>query len=269
MKKALLILFFLQLSNILFSQTISRSVISAGGGSYNGADFSVNYTIGETMTNTLSGSETTLTQGFQQPDDLWMRYVLNMRAFLEGFYVGGETMAPSLFNLGISNDPTATDSIQVDLWSTNHLSNSIPDFSSNALLHTNGQAEVVFPDVYIGNNYFLSVKHRNGIETWSSSPIVVTDGSAYNFTTGMNKAYDNGINNPMKNIENGVYAIYSGDVNQDGALDIFDMSNTENDAFNFQFGYNATDCNGDGATDALDMQLIENNAMLQIYFARP
>jgi len=56
---------------------------------------------------------------------------------------------------------------------------------------------------------------------------------------------------------------------QDPTIDINDMSATENDAFDFAFGYNATDCNGDGASDALDMQIIENNAILQIYTARP
>mgnify|MGYP003349968405 CR=1 FL=1 len=72
----------------------------------------------------------------------------------------------------------------------------------------------------------------------------------------------------MKNI-GGVYVVYSGDVNQDGTIDINDMSDVENDAFYFAFGYNITDCTGDGATDALDMQLIENNASLQLYLATP
>jgi hypothetical protein len=73
----------------------------------------------------------------------------------------------------------------------------------------------------------------------------------------------------MKNMGNGVYALYGGDVNQDGTVDGFDLQATENDASEFAFGYNATDCTGDGASDGFDMQLIENNSALFLFMARP
>jgi hypothetical protein len=91
----------------------------------------------------------------------------------------------------------------------------------------------------------------------------------YDFTTGYNKAYNDGINNPMRNMGGGVYAIYSGDINQDGGVDISDMQLTENDVSNFAFGYNASDCQGDGGTDISDMQIIENNGGFFIFYARP
>jgi hypothetical protein len=68
---------------------------------------------------------------------------------------------------------------------------------------------------------------------------------------------------------NGVYALYSGDVNQDGGIDISDMQITENDASQFVFGYYNSDCTGDASSDISDMQIIENNAGLFIFYARP
>jgi hypothetical protein len=118
-------------------------------------------------------------------------------------------------------------------------------------------------------SYYIAIKHRNSVETWSSIPIQIGESATYDFTNSLSQAYDDDNNPPMKNMGNGVYAIYGGDVNQDGAVDGFDMQPTENDASNFAFGYNATDCNGDGSTDGFDMQIIENNSSLFIYYARP
>jgi hypothetical protein len=63
--------------------------------------------------------------------------------------------------------------------------------------------------------------------------------------------------------------IYSGDLNQDGAVDIFDIQVAENAASNFEFGYNVSDCNGDGSSDIFDMQIVENNATLFVFYSRP
>ncbi len=60
----------------------------------------------------------------------------------------------------------------------------------------------------------------------------------------------------------GYYAIYGGDVNQDGSADSGDMTPVDNDAANFESGYLPTDVNGDGSIDSGDMTLIDNNASL-------
>jgi hypothetical protein len=96
-----------------------------------------------------------------------------------------------------------------------------------------------------------------------------TDSINYDFSNGQVKAFTDGINPPMKFMEAGKYAIYGGDVNHDGTVDVLDLQQTENDAFNFYFGYYDTDCTGDGASDALDLQNIENNTTKMIFFARP
>ncbi len=196
---------------------------------------------------------------------------LNVKAFLEGFYIGNSTMTASLHDLNLSNDATATDSLTVNLWSPDSVSNinANPSFSLKGILHTNGTMGVYLPKSTIGSIYYIALKHRNSIETWSATPIKISESNYYNFTDSASKAYGDGINAPMKDMGNGEYALYSGNTDQDRTIDINDMSNTENDAFNFAYGYNNTDSNGDGASDALDMQIIENNATLQIYTARP
>jgi hypothetical protein len=104
----------------------------------------------------------------------------------------------------------------------------------------------------------------------STSPINFGTASVVcDFTSSLSQAYGDGTNPPLKSMGNGVYAIYGGDVNQDGTVDGSDMGLTENDVSAFAFGYNVTDCTGDGASDGSDMTLIENNTSLFLFMARP
>jgi hypothetical protein len=82
-------------------------------------------------------------------------------------------------------------------------------------------------------------------------------------------AYGDGVNPAMREVSGGKYALYSGDINQDGTIDIFDLQIAENDASNFTFGYNSSDVNGEGNTDIFDLQLIEVNSGLYPFVARP
>lgn len=106
-------------------------------------------------------------------------------------------------------------------------------------------------------NYYISVRHRNSIETWSKLPQAIAAGavSNYDFTTAINKAYgDNMI------LQNGKYCIFSGDINQDGSIDGVDIGLVDNDAFNFISGYVVSDVNGDNTVDASDLTITDNNA---------
>jgi hypothetical protein len=82
-------------------------------------------------------------------------------------------------------------------------------------------------------------------------------------------AYWDGINLPMAEVEPGVYAIYSGDINQDGTVDGLDMNTVEIDGGNLLFGYLTSDVTGDGAPDGLDMNIVEINSALLLFIARP
>ncbi len=89
----------------------------------------------------------------------------------------------------------------------------------------------------------------------------------YDFTAAANKAYGNNQiqvdNSPFK------FAIYSGDVNQDGNVDAVDVSLADNDVFNFVTGYVNTDVTGNNIVDAADLGIIDNNAFNFVSKARP
>jgi hypothetical protein len=62
-----LIFFSVQFCVGLNAQQLTPTVISAGGGSYQSTEFSIDYTIGETFITTLTGNGFVVTQGFHQP----------------------------------------------------------------------------------------------------------------------------------------------------------------------------------------------------------
>jgi hypothetical protein len=194
---------------------------------------------------------------------------LNVTAFLEGFYTGSGTMTANLFNLGISTDDTETDSVQVNLWSAANLASATPDYSVTAVLHTDGTLTAVFPGATLNNSYYVALRHRNSIETWSAEPVTIASTGSYDFSTSLSSAYTDGFNDAMKSVSGGKYAMYGGDVNQDGTVDVLDAQITDNGAANLLFGYDASDCNGDGSTDVLDLQLIDNNSTLLLFYSRP
>ena len=62
-------------------------------------------------------------------------------------------------------------------------------------------------------------------------------------------------------VEPGVFAIFSGDINQDGFVDPFDNSILQADILNFAFGYVDADLNGDGYVDPYDQQIYQKNSL--------
>ena len=192
---------------------------------------------------------------------------LNLKVFIEGHYQGVNAMQPYLFNLELSDSANHCDSVEVCLWRVDHLNNATPDFCTKTILKTNGKAHTLLPNDLMGE-YYISVKHKNSIEIWSAEPISIPTTNLYDFTIFSN-TFNNGLNSPQKLMPDGNYAMYSGDVNQDGIIDIFDVQNLENAVILFEFGYLVNDCNADGLEDVFDMQIIENNLGLFLYYARP
>ena len=106
-------------------------------------------------------------------------------------------------------------------------------------------------------SYFVEINGRNTIETWSKIPLTVSTGVtySYDFTSSSDKAFgDNLI------LKGGKYCIYSGDVNQEGSVDLTDLLQIYNDASNFTSGYQDTDVNGDRITDLTDLIITYNNS---------
>ena len=106
------------------------------------------------------------------------------------------------------------------------------------------------------NSYYIVVKHRNSIETWSSSPEYFEESISYDFTASASQAFGNN-----QTLSEGKYCIYSGDENQDGAVDVSDGIDIFNDANLFASGYVKTDVDGDNFVDASDMIVTYNNSL--------
>ncbi|MCB0728437.1 MAG: aryl-sulfate sulfotransferase, partial [Ignavibacteriae bacterium] len=107
--------------------------------------------------------------------------------------------------------------------------------------------------------YYVSTKHRNGLETWSKAggEAFVSGGVyQYDFTSAAANSY--GSNAVLKGSK---YCFYSGDVNQDGNINVSDVLLISNDAANNITGYVNTDVNGDNVTDLSDILITYNNAI--------
>ena len=130
---------------------------------------------------------------------------------------------------------------------------------------------ISFNSPYLDNNvpYYLEVKHRNTIETWSKVPVpfIPSLGLVYDFSTDQAKAFSNNLIQ-VDNSPN-VFAFYNGDVNHDGTIDASDLSGVENDVANSISGYVVTDLNGDDFVDASDLSVVENNVSLGVSVITP
>lgn len=194
---------------------------------------------------------------------------LNVKLFLQGFYTGASAMATPLYDLGMNGNVNASDSIYVDLWSPSGLNNLSPNYTQKAMILKNGTASASFPGTINGQRFYIAIRHRNHLETWSADSVLITTVTNYDFTNALNKAYSDGFNPPMITLGSGIFGFYGGDVNQDGTIDGSDLGMVENGAAVFEFGYNNGDISGDGATDGADLSLIENNSTLFLFYARP
>ncbi len=104
--------------------------------------------------------------------------------------------------------------------------------------------------------YYLAIRQRNSIETWSKfAQPWAPNPLSYDFTSSASQAFGNNMV-----LKGGKYTLFSGDVNQDGAVTAPDISLVDNDAFLFATGYIPTDVNGDNATNAIDLGITDNNA---------
>ncbi|MBK7160159.1 MAG: hypothetical protein IPH77_16905, partial [Ignavibacteria bacterium] len=169
--------------------------------------------------------------------------ILNLNIFIEGFYIP-------------SADSTRKDTVKVFLRDT--IAPFITIDSSKGLFNTNGSATINFANAQNSRKYYLQIKHRNSIETWSKTGgVIFTSSNAnYNFTDNSSQAYGNN----MKQIDNSPlrFAFYSGDINQDGSIDASDLSAVDNGASGSVSGYVAADVNGDNFVDAADQSIVDN-----------
>jgi len=106
-------------------------------------------------------------------------------------------------------------------------------------------------------NYYIVIKHKNGMETWSKpgGELLGNGNYFYDFTTSASQAYGNNLV-----LKDGLYCIYSGNVNGDNVIDAEDLLAVDNAVFNYEPGTSIANLNGDNIVDIEDMAICDNNA---------
>ncbi len=169
--------------------------------------------------------------------------LLNVKVIPEGMY-----------NLTI-NKLNRKDSVSVYLRNT-FSPYSVIDSSRIIIDSVSFTSQAVFRTAPSGN-YYIVVKTINSIETWSKTGFQYFTDSLknYDFTGSDSAAY--GYNLVLKGTK---YCIYSGDINNDGYINLEDLIFIFNAANNFSTGFSESDLNGDYVTDLDDVLITYNNS---------
>ena len=188
---------------------------------------------------------------------------LNLKAYMQGYYAGSGLMTSVLANQGVSTNSNEVDTITVELY--DGATGATLAASASGVILTDGTVSLTLPGSVVGNSYYIAVKHRNTIATWSASPVTMGATTSYDFTTAATQAYGDN----MIEVETGVFAMYTGDMNQDEFIDPFDFATYNDDNINFASGYYATDLNGDGFVDPFDFAVYNDNNINFVMSAHP
>lgn len=188
---------------------------------------------------------------------------LNLKFYIEGYYdTVSHAMKPVKANQGVGISTTDVDDITVELHDATTFALVA---TTNSILKTDGTANCTFNASYIGS-YFIAVKHRSAIQTWSNIPIALTTGTnSFDYSNAVTKAFGNS----MTELEPGVYAFYNGDINQDETMDNSDSDTIFFDIENSNFGFLNTDLNGDGSVDNSDTDSFFVNVENSIFSNHP
>jgi PKD repeat protein len=187
---------------------------------------------------------------------------LNLTVFLEGLF-NGIDMNKAQNSSGNQFPGSVADQISVELHNST-APYALAGGPYTIELNTDGTAAATIPGS-LNASYYVVVKHRNSIETWSNSPVSFSGPSVdYNFSTAANMAHGNNLK-----LVSEKYVIYSGDINQDGNINTDDIFLIGNDAFGFMSGYTSCDVNGDGMIDSEDLICTDNNASVFVGCIKP
>lgn len=179
--------------------------------------------------------------------------ILNLKTIIEGFY----NVAGNKLNI--------RDTSEVYLRSVT-TPYSIIDSSDCLIDSISFSGNCFFKNAPTGK-YYIVVKHRNSLETWSregGDSIIEGNTVNYDFTTAYTQAYGSN----MVKIGN-KYCLYSGDLDFNGIVDGSDFSITDDDAQKYTTGYEVSDINGDGFVDGTDVALVGNNSFKFVTIIRP
>jgi len=164
---------------------------------------------------------------------------INLTAIIQGFY-NGSKMVSDTVTVELHNSSTPYALVE----------------SNKGVLDTTGYGTFFFTTADNNTPYYIVVKHRNSIETWSASALSFSsDTLSYDFTTDSTRAFGNNL------VKVGTkWCLFSGDVNQDGYITGDDYTGLDNDNNNFTY-HIENDINGDGYITGNDYTCIDNNIL--------
>jgi uncharacterized delta-60 repeat protein len=159
------------------------SLATLNTGSYSGYQWSTGATTPAITVNTAGPYTVTVSNEFGCTDTASTLLApcfltLNLKAYLQGFYTGNGLMNAVLDPV---NQPTTCDSIMVEL----HRSVAPFDviFSLSGIISTSGTGTFPFAGSVYGSSYYIVVKHRNSLESWSKNPVLFdTSNVGYDFS---------------------------------------------------------------------------------------
>jgi hypothetical protein len=99
--------------------------------------------------------------------------LLNLKVFIEGIYIGNGQMA------GVISS-NVCDTIIVQLASATYPYSIV--YSDTSTISKTGNGTFTFPYSVYGNSFYIVVRHRNSIQTWSKYPVSFNTINAFDFT---------------------------------------------------------------------------------------
>lgn len=195
-----------------------------------------------------------------------IRIYLKLKIFLEGYYTGGGLMDNNgsggllyIIIPQISANPEEVDTVFISAMNANSPYDKID--KQWGILHTDGVVSVNFGGaVTTENYYYIRAEHRNAIPVWSATPVLISTNTTYIFSASQMQAFGNNmvdvgtvLGGPSE------WALFSGDINQDGVVDGLDFLILDLSILDGAGGYDVSDLDGNGSVDGLDFLVLDRN----------
>ena len=223
------------------AQSIERQVIGSTGTTFSNANTTMEFTVGETATTTVSNGNITLYQGFQQ-GTIKLEIFMVPRVFLQGAalnpntgeenlmrddlreagllpttspYGDGVTCDASLFNTTGTN--AIVDWVLVELRDKNDSASVL--HSQSALLRRNGNiisanGQTILTFEAAADDYFVAIQHRNHLGIMTATARFI-DTSSVNFTNTSSQATFGSNAQTSSGMPSGIVAMWAGNANED------------------------------------------------------
>jgi hypothetical protein len=254
------------MTNYIWVVSAGGTITSGGGSSNNTVTVTWNTASAQTVSVNYTNSNSCTAAApivYNVTVDVCFKTLNLTSVMLEGLYNGVGTMRRAQNALGPKWPDGSADHITVELHSTGSYS-SIVFSMTDVPLSTGGNATISVPAVFNGL-YYITIKHRNSLETTTSSAISFS-GNTITQSFGLRaNIYGSNLGVSL----DGHFLIYGGDINQDGIVDTGDMNDIDNGSTAILIGYNPADANGDGIVDTSDMNIVDNNSTAIVLIRLP